>query len=56
MSSITTTRSRICRLIDNHKEIDRLISAHPDCPRAVSYRADALLIEAEAIRDFYLNR
>lgn len=56
MSSVTASRSRICRLIDNHKEIDRLISQHPSCPRSVSYRIDHLLVDAESIRDFYLNR
>lgn len=48
--------SRICRLIENHKQIDRLIPQHPGCPRSVSYQVDSLLIEAEQIRDFYLCR
>ena len=52
----TATPSRICRLVANHEEIYRLISLHPRCPRPISYRVDALLIEAEQIRDFYLNR
>jgi len=43
-------------MVDNHKEIDRLIRLHPDCPRPISYRVDRLLIEADTIRDFYLNR
>lgn len=50
------TRSRICQLIENHKEIDQLICQHPSCPRSVSRHVDRLLFEAEAIRDFYLNR
>lgn len=56
MSSVTVSRSRICRLIDNHKEIDQLIQQHHSCPTSVSYRVDHLLIEAEAIRNFYLNQ
>jgi len=56
MSTTTAARSRICQLVENHKEIDRLISSHPSCPRHISYRVDRLLVEAEATRDYYLNR
>ena len=56
MSTTTARPSRICQLIENHKEIDRLISSHPSCPRHISYRVDRLLVEAEATRDFYLTR
>lgn len=50
-----TTRSRICRLFDCHREIDALIRANPDCPRNVSQQVDRLLLEAESIRAFYLR-
>ncbi len=55
MSTTTARPSRICQLVDNHKAIDRLISSYPCCPRHISCRVDVLLVEAEAIRDFYLN-
>lgn len=51
----TATPSRICRLVANRKEIDRLISMHPSCPRPISYQVDRLLVDAESIADFYLK-
>ena len=58
MSTTTPTAapSRIRRLVDNHKEIDRLISMYPSCPRPISYQVDRLLVGAETIAHFYLNR
>ena len=55
ISTTTTRPSRICQLVDNHKEIDRLIRRYPSCPRHISRLVDRLLVEAEAIRDYYLN-
>jgi hypothetical protein len=53
VSARAPARSRICRMLDNRKEIDRLIHSHPGCPNQVSRQVDQLLIESEAIRDFY---
>ena len=56
MSTATVQPSLICQLVDNHKEIDRLISMYPSCPRPISYQVDRLLVGAESIAHFYLNR
>jgi hypothetical protein len=56
MSAATVQPSLICQLVDNHREINRLIDAYPSCLRAVSYQVDRLLVDAESIADFYLNR
>ena len=55
MSTATVQPSLICQLVDNHKEIDRLISMYPSCPRPISYQVDRLLVGAETIAHFYLK-
>jgi hypothetical protein len=56
MSTTAAVRSRICQLVQNLKDIDRLIASDPSCSSPVSREVDRLLVEAEATCDFYLNR
>ena len=55
MSPVSTSRSRICRLVDRHRAIDRLIARNPDCPAWASLAVDQLLVEAEREEEFFLS-
>jgi hypothetical protein len=56
MSTTTAVPSRICQLVQNLKDIDRLIASDPSCSCPVSHEVDRLLVEVEATRDYYLKR